>query len=85
MTAQSEPQTLAYSKRKDRPTLEAAQAIVGGYVEMVRPTNGMKMQILCNEDGQMLRLPFNMAASAYAGRLIVGNAILLTGEAMWID
>jgi hypothetical protein len=82
--AQAEPKLVSFHKAADKPTLEQAQAIVGGYVELVRPINGTPMQILCNEDGQMLRLPLNMKATLWAGRPIVGNAILLSGKAMWI-
>lgn len=80
-----EPKLVSYHQAKDKPTLRQAQAIVGGYVELVRPINGTPMQILCNEDGHLLRLPLNMKATLWAGRPIVGNAILLSGKAMWID
>ena len=80
-----QPQLVGYSKRKERPSLEQAQTIVGGYVELVRPCNGTPMQILCNEDGHMLRLPLNMTATLLMGRPIAGNAILLAGDARWLD
>ena len=39
---------------KDKqPTLEEAQAIVGGLVEMVPLMNPQKMQLLINEEGLM--------------------------------
>ena len=79
----AKPTLTSFHKREDRPSLEQAQAIVGGYVQVVRPLNGLPLQILCNEDGLMLRLPINLHATLFAGRSIVGNAILLADKAMW--
>jgi len=68
---------------KIRPTLEEAQAMVGGYVEMVvdRPD----LQVLVDEDGYMKRGSFNNKASELCNMPIVGNAIVLKGKAMWVD
>ena len=38
-------------------TLEALQKIVGGYIETV--TLASDLVIICNEEGQMLELPYN--------------------------
>ena len=69
---------------KDKPpTLEEAQAIVGGLVEMVPLMNPKNMQLIVNEEGLMHDLPVNTQASMIAGRKLVGPAIVLEGDAMW--
>lgn len=65
------------------PTLEEAQAIVGGLVEMVPLMNPENMQLLINEEGLMHDLPVNTQASMIAGQRLVGPAIVLEGDAMW--
>ncbi len=64
-----------------RPSLEEAQNAVGGFVEVLPVQDG---QLLVNEEGLILRLPFNPTASQMAGRPIVGKALLLKGEAQWV-
>lgn len=60
-------------------TFRDAQKVVGGYVEVVRvPAGGC---LLVNEDGQLRRLPVNEAATALAGRPIVGDAVFLLNTA----
>ena len=68
---------------KVRPTLEEAQAMLGGYVVMA--LNTPDMQVLVDEDGLAKELPFNHQASELCNDFIVGNAIVLEGKAMWID
>ena len=63
-----------------KPTLETLQSDVGGYIELVELDNGD--QLIVNEEGLLLSLPFNQNASALAGRRIVGNAVLLKGDAL---
>ena len=63
------------------PTLEEAQRVVGGYVEMVYLNGGD--QLLVNEEGVIKNLPQNPSATAIAGKPIVGNAIVLKGHARW--
>ena len=63
------------------PTLEEAQRVVGGYVEMVYLDGGD--QLLVNEEGVIKNLPPNPSATAIAGKPIVGNAIVLKGHARW--
>lgn len=68
------------------PTLEEAQEFVGrpghrDLVEIVRLPNGDQM--LVNEEGLLFNLPVNPAATLVAQRLIVGNALVLTGKAKW--
>ena len=43
------------------PSLEELQAAVGGYIEMVQTNN--VGYLYCNEEGKLLGLPVNMAAS----------------------
>ena len=66
---------------KVRPTLEEAQAMVGGYVVMA--LNKPTMQVLVDEDGLSKELEFNHQASELCNDFIVGNAIVLEGDAMW--
>lgn len=61
--------------RLPAPPFELAQAIVGGYVEVVRLGREV---LLVNEDGLSLGLPVNEGASARAGMPIAGPAILLS-------
>jgi len=68
---------------KVRPTLEEAQAMIGGYVVMA--LNTPDMQVLVDEDGLAKELPFNHQASELCDDFIVGNAIVLEGKALWID
>ena len=68
---------------KVRPTLEEAQAMVGGWVVMA--INTPELQVLVDEDGLAKELEFNHQASELCNDYIVGNAVVLTGDAMWID
>jgi len=72
------------------PSLEEAQKIVGGPVEIApTPAHRMNIQmnekqmILVNENGKLLDLPYNKLASYIAGMHLLGNAIILTGDAVW--
>ena len=56
-------------------TLEEAQKLVEGYVELVRLDD--ENILLVNEDGLLKRLPLNTAASKVAdGYPLVGNVVL---------
>ena len=66
-----------------QPTLEEAQKIVGGLVEMVRSPSEPDWQILVNEEGLLDGLPFNKEATELCGTGIVGHAIILKGDAKW--
>lgn len=57
-------------------TLEALQAEVGGYIETVRLRVDNAVMIV-NEEGLLLGLPYNAAASALAGQPIVGTALVV--------
>jgi len=63
------------------PSLKEAQNAVGGLVQMLTVQDG---QLLVNEEGLILRLPSNPTASQMAGQPIVGNALLLKGDAQWV-
>ena len=65
------------------PTLEEAQAVVGGWVEMMTLPNGD--QLLVNEEGGVYGLPVNPEASVLAGTFIVGPVALLQGKGRWTD
>ena len=62
------------------PTLKEAQEYVGGLVQIVYIG---KHQLLVNEEGLLLNLPYNHVASTFSGDYIVGNAMLLKGKATW--
>jgi hypothetical protein len=66
-----------------RPSLEEAQGLVGGLVEMVRSPTHQDWQILVNEEGLLDGLPFNEEATKICGTGIVGPAIVLKGNARW--
>ena len=66
-----------------QPTLEEAQAIVWGLVELVRSPDNPDWQILVNEEGLLEDLPFNEEATKLCGTGIVGPAIILKGDARW--
>jgi hypothetical protein len=67
----------------NQPTLEEAQKIVGGLVEMVHSPSEPDWQILVNEEGLLRDLPFNKEATELCGTGIVGPAIVLKGDAKW--
>lgn len=56
-------------------SLEEVQAIVGGYVEIVRLENP-KLIMLVNEEGLIHGLSNNVHASVMAQRLIVGTVLV---------
>jgi hypothetical protein len=68
---------------KKAPSLERAQKLVGGLVEMVRSPTNPDIQVLVNEEGLLKGLPFNEEASKMCDTGIVGDAIILKGDARW--
>ena len=68
---------------ESKPTLKQAQEIVGGIVEMVHSPSDPDIQVLVNEEGLLLNLPWNKEATRYAETGIVGNAIVLKCKAKW--
>ena len=67
--------------KEENPSLKEAQDFVGGLVELVNLPNGDQM--LVNEEGRMKKLPINDPASSASDQRILGNAIILVGEARW--
>ena len=73
----------------EQPSLEKAQKLVGGLVELVTLTSGD--QLLINEEGLLKNLPVNEHATYIASHQsyvmmhdgIRGNAVLLKGSARW--
>lgn len=64
------------------PTLDEAQAAVGGYVTLVNLPNGDQM--LVDEEGSLKLLAINEEATFHAGQLIVGPVAILRGTARWL-
>jgi len=58
-------------------TLKEMQDFVGGLIEVVYLGDD---QLVVNEEGLLLGLPYNSEASELSGRRIVGDALLLSGE-----
>jgi Domain of unknown function (DUF3846) len=78
-----EPETRILTKASERPTLEEAQAFVGGYVEKVPNLVPTTDQVFANEDGIRLSLPVNRHASILIGYELRGNVLILFGKARW--
>jgi hypothetical protein len=53
--------------KENSPSLEEAQNLVGGFVQMVKSPINKSWQILVNEEGLLLGLPMNDEATALAG------------------
>ena len=81
------PETRILNSKKDQPTLEEAQAFVGGYIEIVTTRKGE--QIVINEEGKLQGLPWNDLATDLAHEggaissddYIAGNCMILVGKA----
>lgn len=79
----------------DDVTLQVAQTLVGGTVEVVYDGpdhTGERIQMLVNEDGNAMGLPVNIGASRRYSKLqerryplteLVGNVVILTGSQIW--
>ena len=65
------------------PTLEEAQELVGGLVQLVHSPDNPDWQILVNEEGLLIGLDPNEEATILCGTGIVGNAVILKGDAKW--
>jgi hypothetical protein len=73
----------------EKPSLEKAQELVGGLVQLIELRNGDQM--LVNEEGLLEELPVNMEATHIATHQsdvwmvegIRGNAIILREDAKW--
>lgn len=67
------------------PTLEEAQEIVGGNVQMLLLIDGRQM--LVDEDGLAKKKPLNVEATKLVAGLyngnVVGDVLILSGPAKW--
>jgi hypothetical protein len=68
------------STREERPSLEQAQSIIGGWVEMIHVGD---VQVLVDEEGLIKQLPINDKASDMFGRPLYGPVLVLENEARW--
>ena len=68
---------------EEAPSLERAQELVGGLVEMVRSPIDTEIQVLVNEEGLLRGMPFNKEATELCGTGIVGDVVILKGSAKW--
>tara|TARA_R110001632_G_scaffold140313_1_gene256315 strand:+ start:63 stop:311 length:249 start_codon:yes stop_codon:yes gene_type:complete len=80
---QKRKETMIHVFETKAPSLERAQELVGGLVQMVRSPTDPDIQILVNEEGLLIDLPFNHEASKLCDTGIMGDAIILKGEAKW--
>ncbi len=67
-----------------QPTLEEAQSIVGGYIELVKVKVNGRRTLIVDEDGKPKHKPSNIEITRlYGGQIsdgyIVGDVIVLTG------
>jgi len=54
-----------------KPSLKHLQALVGGYIEIAYDDG--YTQIICNEEGLLLGLPYNVGATEYWRGCVYGN------------
>jgi len=78
MSENAEHITLYLNRKDEKPTLKECQEFVGGYIEIVRYGN---KQIVVDEEGLLKGKPINVDATEEANRTIVGDAMVLSGEA----
>jgi|TARA_B100000073_G_scaffold319365_1_gene298218 hypothetical protein len=72
--------TLYLDKKDEKPTLEKCQEFVGGYIEII-PSKDGKKQIIVDEEGMLKGKPVNEDATEEFGMLLVGDIMVLSGEA----
>lgn len=61
-------------------TLEKLQELVGGYIEVVIINAGFLM--IVDEEGRFKSKQYNSSASVLCNRIIVGTAVILSGDEM---
>ncbi len=64
------------------PSLEQAQKLVGGYVEVVR-VDSFQITLLVDEEGRLKDKPVNQFISDRFGVLVVGDVIVIHGKSHW--
>lgn len=62
--------------KEDRFSLQELQGLVDGYIEYY-PSNNKKYAIIVNEEGLLMRLPFNHLSSRIYGIHAVGNVLIV--------
>lgn len=62
------------------PTLEDLQSAVGGYIEYVPVPALPGLVMVVDEEGTLKHKPLNAYASEIAGRVIVGDVVLMERE-----
>ena len=76
-------------KEEEPLTLEQMQKLVGGYIQLVELPSSKK-QMVINEEGKLLNMPFNETATKLFHEeyphltefdIICGDAIILSGKA----
>ena len=67
--------------KEQKPTLKEAQELVGGYVAIIDLPDNKQMMV--DEDGLLKRKKINEEATAIAGQVIVGDAVVLSEKARW--
>lgn len=77
------PRIQTFAVADTKPTLEEAQAFVGGWVELLDIDDGK--QLLVDDEGALKRKPVNPDASALIGYNVYGDCIVLVDGARWID
>lgn len=60
----------------DKFSLKELQSVVDGYIEYY-PSNNKKYKIIVNEEGLLMRLPFNKLSSLAFGIHAVGNVLIV--------
>lgn len=64
--------------KKPKFTLDELQHYVGGYIERVEiDIERKRMDMICNEEGQLKGLPVNYGACRLTGMLIVGDVVVV--------
>lgn len=80
MSEDAEVLTIYLDDSDERPTLKKLQEFVGGYIEIVSSVD-MKKQVVVDEEGLIKGKPYNEDASEEAGMNLVGDAVILSGNA----
>lgn len=85
MIVEDTPQPTLTTMTQTPPSLEEAQRIVGGYVEIINLHKGDEdAQLLVNEEGRIKNFDPNINVSRICqGVIVFGNAVMLKGKAMW--
>lgn len=88
-------------ERETAPSMDELREFVGGWVELVRilDEEGEYQQMIVNEEGHLVGLAYNGKATEHYRRNvventgadpeslphIVGNAVVLRGQPVWLD